>query len=552
MMRTIIVLTLLFSLTLFGDVISTNTVPELNSNSGSHGLATAAERSQDGQQGACQIERIAGGGSNYSVHTANGSSINANLRRTRDRRHRVSSNDPAGGRQNRAQSSQPYRLCGGGSSAPDRYQTDLAWNNEMASLVNEHRLANGLGTLVHVTSGSMFNGTNVRANELIQLFSHTRPNGSDCWTAYWESGFQYQGAIAGENIAKVYHYSGGLAATVRGFNLLKASTPHNNNMLNPNVTHMSFGLIYDTETKYIYIVQFFAKPAAGYTDPLQIAVFRTGYQNTYTLGDLIALAARGEGGVTPYNYQFYAVPSNGPSMILRDYASSNIYSWEPQTADTYSVGVNVRDASGATANQSNTIEVQPNVTDPLSLAVFRTGYQTSYTVGDSVGLAARAEGGTTPYRYQFYVVRSNGSQVILRDYAASNIFTWVPATPDTYQVGVNVMDAQNNLVNQVKTVTVHPATTEPLSVAVFRAGWKSEYVTGESVALAARGEGGSGDLQYKFYVYRSNGAMVVLKNYSSTNYFTWVPQTPDTYSVCVDIMDSSGTVVTASLSVTVN
>lgn len=340
-------------------------------------------------------------------------------------------------------------------STESQYQTDLSWNNEVADLVNSHRIANGLSRLIHVTAGPMFIGSNVRANETIERFSHTRPDGSDCWTAYRESGFQFEGAIAAENIAKAYQSTSGLAAAVKGFDLLKASPSHNRNMLNPDITHMSFGLIYDAHTGYMYNVHFFAKPSDAFE------------------------------------------------------------------------------------------------TEPLQLAVFRAGDRTSYLSGQSVSLAARAEGGTKPYRYQFYADRSSGARVILRNYAASNIFSWNALTPDTYRVGVNVMDAQGNIVNQEKTVVIEPVETQPLTVAVFRAGWKAEYVRGEKVALAARGEGGTTPYQYQFYVYRSNGAKVILSSYRSSNVFTWIPLTADTYRVCVAIRDASGTVRTMAQYVTV-
>ena len=39
------------------------------------------------------------------------------------------------------------------------------------------------------------------------------------------------------------------------------------------------------------------------------------------------------------------------------------------------------------------------------------------------------------------MIRSNGSRVVLRKYAYNNVFTWVPVTPDAYQVGVNIKDS---------------------------------------------------------------------------------------------------------------
>ncbi|MDI9470587.1 MAG: hypothetical protein QM296_10315 [Bacillota bacterium] len=291
--------------------------------------------------------------------------------------------------------------------------------------------------------------------------------------------------------------------------------------------------------------------AAGFKvkDPnLHIAVFRTGNDTTYATGDTVALAARAEGGTAPYNYQFYAVRSNGSQLILRNYARSNIFSWKPLTPDTYKVGVRVKDSAGKVVSQ----EKEVTVTGPLRVAVFRTGNKASYQAGETVALAARAEGGTPPYRYSFYVVRSNGSRVTLRNFAYNNTFNWKPVTADTYDVGVEILDKQGKLVTEVKQVTVTgPPPTVPLSVAVFRAGYRTTYTAGQNVALAARGEGGTAPYQYQFYVYRSNGARVTLKNYNSVNIFNWKPQTPDTYRVCVAIRDTRGRVITKAIYVTV-
>ncbi len=285
-----------------------------------------------------------------------------------------------------------------------------------------------------------------------------------------------------------------------------------------------------------------------YEPELRVAVFRTGNKASYNVGETVALAARAEGGKTPCRYQFYVLRSNGSRVILRNYAYSNIFNWVPVNPDSYEVGVNVKDATDTVVSRENTVTVMK----PLEIAVFRTGYKSSYNVGETVALAARAEGGSTRYQYQFYAVRSNGARVILRRYASSNIFNWVPVSSDTYQIGVDVRDVDyNTTVNQEKTVTVTASTPDPLAVAVFRAGYKTTYTIGETVALAARGEGGMLPHQYQFHVFRSNGTKVILKNYSGVNIFNWKPVNPDTYHVWVAIRDAGGRVVTESLYVTV-
>ena len=126
------------------------------------------------------------------------------------------------------------------------------------------------------------------------------------------------------------------------------------------------------------------------------------------------------------------------------------------TPDTYEVCVNVKDAGGKIVTQIKTVTIQPQQVGSFQIAVFRAGFKDTYTVGEMVPLAARAEDGEGPYRYRFYVVRSYGATVVLRNYAYSNIFRWNPVTPDTYKVCVNVKDAGGKVVTQVKTVTVRP------------------------------------------------------------------------------------------------
>jgi hypothetical protein len=277
--------------------------------------------------------------------------------------------------------------------------------------------------------------------------------------------------------------------------------------------------------------------------PVQIAVFRTGNRTEYTVGETVALAARAELGTSPYRYQFYVVRSNGSKVILRDYAYSNVFNWQPVTADTYQVGVNVKDATGEVVNREETITVKPIVVVPFKIAVMRTGNWLSYKPGDRVALAARAEGGTTPYRYQFYATDSEGTEVILRNYAYSNIFNWRPVTADTYQIGVRVKDGTGQIVSQDQTVEVLDPQAAPLAVAVFRAGYREYYEPGETVALAARAEGGAVPYRYQFYAVNSAGTKIVLRDYAYSNIYRWTPEIPDIYQVCVSVKDGAGTVV---------
>ncbi len=189
--------------------------------------------------------------------------------------------------------------------------------------------------------------------------------------------------------------------------------------------------------------------------PLKVAVFRAGWQTEYLLGNKVALAARAKGGVAPYRYQYYAVGSDNVERILSDYAYSNIYSWQPQVADTWQVGVRIKDATGEIVSQVKNVIVR--AFPPLKIAVFRAGYKDQYDSGQVVALAARAEGGAVPYRYQFYVVDSAGNKTVLRDYAYSNIFSWTPGHDDDYEVHVSVKDGDGTVIDVQRNISVGSA-----------------------------------------------------------------------------------------------
>ena len=74
----------------------------------------------------------------------------------------------------------------------------VAYANEVLRLTNIERANEGLPALT--TTPELTRTAVVRANEVIRRFSHDRPDGSSCFTAYDENDVQY--SWAGENIAQ--------------------------------------------------------------------------------------------------------------------------------------------------------------------------------------------------------------------------------------------------------------------------------------------------------------------------------------------------------------
>ena len=79
--------------------------------------------------------------------------------------------------------------------------TDLI--NEVYEITNNYRSLVGVSSLT--VDSSLVTAANIRAKELSDSFSHTRPNGSSCFTVLSELGISY--GTAGENIAAGYSSS---------------------------------------------------------------------------------------------------------------------------------------------------------------------------------------------------------------------------------------------------------------------------------------------------------------------------------------------------------
>ena len=102
-------------------------------------------------------------------------------------------------------------------------------------MTNKIRMANGISPLS--VSSKLQNAANIRKNELTQKMDHTRPNGSDCFTALNECGVPYE--TVGENIA------GGQMSPVDAINSWWNSSGHRSNMLGSQFTHMAAGYLYN-------------------------------------------------------------------------------------------------------------------------------------------------------------------------------------------------------------------------------------------------------------------------------------------------------------------
>lgn len=97
----------------------------------------------------------------------------------------------------------------------------------------------------------------IRAVEIEESFSHTRPNGTEPFTVLSEKHTNYDYFMAGENLAMAtYHRDDEYMAQLI-FNGWVESNDHYKTMINPDFEEIGIGVHYDG--KILYCTQFFGK-----------------------------------------------------------------------------------------------------------------------------------------------------------------------------------------------------------------------------------------------------------------------------------------------------
>lgn len=120
-----------------------------------------------------------------------------------------------------------------------------AYAQEVVRLVNAERAKYGLSALTVNAKASL--AAQVRAAEQARSFSHTRPNGTSCFTALREAGVSYR--TAGENIAY------GQRTPQEVVTAWMNSSSHRANILGSQYTQIGAG--YTTRNGTAYWAQFF-------------------------------------------------------------------------------------------------------------------------------------------------------------------------------------------------------------------------------------------------------------------------------------------------------
>ena len=113
--------------------------------------------------------------------------------------------------------------------------------NSTYNLINEKRAAAGLSTLIW--NEDLATAARIRAQEIVNIFSHTRPNGTDWYTV--NSSVMY-----GENLAKFYYTSDSVVTA------WMASPTHAANIMDINFKTIGIGIFQSSDGKWYWAQEF--------------------------------------------------------------------------------------------------------------------------------------------------------------------------------------------------------------------------------------------------------------------------------------------------------
>ena len=154
----------------------------------------------------------------------------------------------------------------------------------------------------------------------------------------------------------------------------------------------------------------------------------------------------------PISYRFWLQAGSGAWVVMQDWSSANTWSWTPNVAGTYNVGVWVRDGKHAGSagfdarlivNGYSVTSAPPN--GPPTVSVLAPDKVSPQVVGTAITWSCSAtdpEG--DPIQYRFWLQTGSGIPwVVTRDWSSLNTWSWTPNASGTYNVGCWVRDGKH-------------------------------------------------------------------------------------------------------------
>ena len=274
---------------------------------------------------------------------------------------------------------------------------------------------------------------------------------------------------------------------------------------------------------------------------LTINSFTTDKVSPQVQGTSIKLTAKASGGNGTLQYRFRVGTANGNSSIIKDYSTSNISTWNANYPGTKILYVDVKDSKGTV--QTKTLNYTINNL-PLTINSFTSDKASPQVQGTSIKLTAKASGGNGTLQYKYYRYL-NGEYALIKDWNTSNSVLIAPSKVGTYDLWVAIKDSTGKIVR--RNMAYEIKSSDKISIKSFTSDKVSPQAQGSQIKLTASAIGGNGTLQYKFVITDNKGNWSILRDYSTSNTYTWKATSLGNKTLYVKVKDSKGTEVSKAL-----
>ena len=204
------------------------------------------------------------------------------------------------------------------------------------------------------------------------------------------------------------------------------------------------------------------------TRPLQVTSYKTDMESPQYQGVGITLSAEAEGEGTVY-YKF-SVTNGSSTTVLSDYSTRNSIMWTPQTAGTYTITYDFKDAKGNLNSRSKSFVIADGseVVAPYIKTVTPNGGEIQNNSNTQIKVAAGGGHiGTNLLFYKYTILDPNGDYANTPYYTRNTSYSFKPTKLGLYQATVDVQGSDNKnaqrtfVLNSVGSVAPTEYETQP-------------------------------------------------------------------------------------------
>ena len=275
-------------------------------------------------------------------------------------------------------------------------------------------------------------------------------------------------------------------------------------------------------------------------------------------GTPITFSATVSGGVAPHQFKWWVFDGRDWT-VMQTWSASNTWTWTPASSNNKTrVAVWIRNA-GSTVDAYDNPAANGSVSfviasgnqsqnGPLKVTSLTADRTAPQMAGTAVTFTATMSGGSTPYQYKWWVFDGTDWTVV-QPWSTGNTFVWTPTTANAgYRVSVWVRNAgtsedmYDNNANPSISFPISPLPpAPPLLLTAINANLTSPQPVGAAITFTAVAAGGSGNYQYKWWIFDGT-SWTVATGWNNSNAFTWTPGAPSAnYRVAVWVRNASST-----------